>query len=121
MDDCPICKEELRETNLCKTKCGHIYCLSCMIKHSKSNNLCPLCRVELFETIQPEESESEEESEIYNSRLHNYEIHGKFNNREIHGKIKMNDNLQILLITSFVIFHCNIIHTYSILCNYMNR
>ena len=37
MDDCPICKEEIRQTNICKTTCGHTYCLSCMIKHSKSN------------------------------------------------------------------------------------
>jgi hypothetical protein len=117
MDDCPICKEEIKETNTCKTTCGHIYCLSCMIKHSKNNNRCPLCRVEIFERIIEEESEteseSEEESEIYETRLHTYEFHGKYNNREIHGKIKMNHNLQYLFIFSFCILQCYLIQIYG--------
>jgi hypothetical protein len=113
MDDCPICKETLSETNVCKTKCGHTYCLGCMINHTKRNNRCPLCREEIYENISEEESdesETESESETYETRLHNYEIHGKFNNYEIHGKIKMNNNLQTILITTYVLFHYAVVN-----------
>ena len=114
MDDCPICKERLSQTNLCKTICGHSYCLSCMIKHSKVNNRCPLCREEIFEMNTESETETEEDSEsdleTYETTLHNYEIHGKFNNYEIHGKIKMNNNLQAILVTTYALFHYAIIN-----------
>lgn len=125
MDDCPICKETLSETNICKTKCGHSYCLGCMINHATRNNRCPLCRAEIYESIPEEESEedseeeeseyeseyeSEDESERYETRVYNYEIHGKFNNYEIHGIIKMNNNLQALLITTCVLFHYSIVN-----------
>ena len=115
MDDCPICKETLSETNLCKTICGHSYCLSCIIKHSKTNNKCPLCRKELFVmNIEESETESEEESEsdleTYESRLHNYEIHGKINNYEVHGKIKMNNNLQALIFAIIALFNYAVVN-----------
>ena len=105
MDDCPICKERLSQTNLCKTICGHSYCLSCMIKHSKVNNRCPLCREEIFEMNTESETETEEDSEsdleTYETTLHNYEIH---------GKIKMNNNLQAILVTTYALFHYAIIN-----------
>lgn len=114
MDDCPICKETLSQTNLCKTICGHSYCLSCMIKHSKTNNKCPLCREELFENIEESQSESEEESEsdyeMYETTRHNYEIHGKFNNYEIHGIVKMNNNLQTLIFATVALFNYAVVN-----------
>lgn len=110
MDDCPICKETLSHTNLCKTICGHSYCLSCMIKHSKTNNKCPICRKELFMNTEESESEEESELEIYESRLHRYEIHGKINNYEIHGKIKMNNNLQALIFATYALFYYAVVN-----------
>jgi hypothetical protein len=124
MDDCPICKEEIRETDICKTKCGHRYCLSCMLTHSTNNNRCPLCRVELFEMIESsseEESESEEEGEIYYTRMHRWEFHGKMNNRELHGTILMNQNLYKLLIVTITLFQCNVIHTVGVIWNRMKK
>jgi hypothetical protein len=124
MDECPICKEEIKENDICKTKCGHRYCLSCMLTHSKSNNRCPLCRVELFEMIESEEeteSESEEEVETYYTRMHRWEFHGKMNNRELHGKIFMNNNLCTLLILTITLFQCNLINTVGVICSRMKK
>ena len=65
MDECPICINPLTETNICKTKCNHSYCLSCLLEHLTYNNTCPLCRSLIFNFIKKvEESESEEEEEV---------------------------------------------------------
>lgn len=42
--DCPICMENIEETNSAVTSCGHCFCLSCIIKAGRTNNDCPLCR-----------------------------------------------------------------------------
>ena len=47
VDACPICMENLGNTNSCITKCGHKFCLECMFKHSKTKSNCPLCRADL--------------------------------------------------------------------------
>ena len=47
VDACPICMENLGNTNSCITKCGHKFCLECMLKHSKTKSNCPLCRADL--------------------------------------------------------------------------
>jgi hypothetical protein len=46
-DTCPICMENLGKTNFCTTKCGHQFCLECMLKHTKTKKNCPLCRANL--------------------------------------------------------------------------
>jgi hypothetical protein len=62
MDECPICINTLTETNICKTKCNHSYCLSCLLEHLTYNDTCPLCRSVIFNFIKKvEESETEEE------------------------------------------------------------
>lgn len=49
-NECPICMDKLEETNISVTKCGHSFCLQCIIKHSKSgDNRCPLCRANITE------------------------------------------------------------------------
>lgn len=51
--DCAICFETLENTNTCITKCGHKYCLTCILQHSQNrtnkNNIdCPMCRTILY-------------------------------------------------------------------------
>ena len=64
---CPICMNTLKENkNICITECSHKFCCQCIIKHSKKNNNCPLCRTTLvIGYIKPEFTE-EDIDESYN-------------------------------------------------------
>ena len=42
--NCSICLNEINKNNLGITKCGHIFCYSCIYKSLKINNKCPTCR-----------------------------------------------------------------------------
>lgn len=42
--ECPICLEEIGETNKITTKCGHIFHASCIIQNLHVSQMCPLCR-----------------------------------------------------------------------------
>ncbi len=46
---CSICLEELQNASIdySVTKCNHTFCTSCLLKHSKYSNICPLCRIVL--------------------------------------------------------------------------
>ena len=46
-DNCPICMEKLKNTNLTITKCGHKFCHSCLDSHSCNDNKCPICRTNM--------------------------------------------------------------------------
>jgi hypothetical protein len=52
---CPICFNEFdydicgNYINVVITKCNHIFCLPCIIRHSKRKKNCPLCRAEFLE------------------------------------------------------------------------
>lgn len=43
-EDCAICMEKLKKTNVCTTACGHMFCLECIFKVKEKSNNCPLCR-----------------------------------------------------------------------------
>jgi hypothetical protein len=43
-EDCAICMEKLKKTNVCTTACGHMFCLECILTVRERNNACPLCR-----------------------------------------------------------------------------
>ena len=43
-DTCPICMETLEKTNYASTKCGHQFCLECLLRHVSTKSDCPLCR-----------------------------------------------------------------------------
>ena len=43
-DKCPICYEDMGNFDICITKCGHKFCMSCLFKHSEKSINCPLCR-----------------------------------------------------------------------------
>lgn len=54
-DRCPICMEDLQNTNITITKCGHKFCHTCIDSHSCINNKCPLCRVNMGTTVKLKE------------------------------------------------------------------
>jgi hypothetical protein len=49
---CSICLGVIGEYNKAVTKCGHNFCLTCLLESLKENNTCPLCRSSL-ETKRP--------------------------------------------------------------------
>ena len=55
ISDCPICLNTLQRDlsnnyiNVAITSCSHIFCLSCIVEHSKRNVSCPLCRNEILD------------------------------------------------------------------------
>ena len=62
--ECVICYESLNASkNICTTECGHKFCLTCMMKHSRRNNGCPLCRAVIIDSESESESDSESEYE----------------------------------------------------------
>ena len=46
--DCPICMEDLKQTDLLITRCGHQFHGTCMLRHMKLHDNCPMCRGVLF-------------------------------------------------------------------------
>jgi|UniRef100_A0A6C0CX49 hypothetical protein len=47
--ECPVCMESIGKINNCVSKCGHRFCLECLLKSYKKKNSCPLCREPLEE------------------------------------------------------------------------
>jgi len=47
--ECPICMEPLGKINNCTSKCGHKFCLECLLKSHKKKNNCPMCRKSLID------------------------------------------------------------------------
>ena len=46
--DCPICMDDLKQTDLIITRCGHQFHGTCMLQHMKKHDTCPMCRGVLF-------------------------------------------------------------------------
>jgi hypothetical protein len=46
--DCPICMEDFQKTDVFVTRCGHQFHGTCMIRHMKQYDNCPMCRGVLF-------------------------------------------------------------------------
>ncbi|CAM9660904.1 unnamed protein product, partial [Ectocarpus fasciculatus] len=47
-DRCPICRDLLQEENRGIAKCGHVFCLACILQWvKKQQNSCPTCRAEV--------------------------------------------------------------------------
>ncbi|KAI5806150.1 hypothetical protein EDC01DRAFT_638850 [Geopyxis carbonaria] len=42
--DCPVCFEEMSETDIYKLPCGHMFHLRCLEGWKKKRNTCPMCR-----------------------------------------------------------------------------
>ncbi len=64
--ECCICYDTLNDTiNTCVTKCGHKYCTDCFIKSMQNNNLCPICRNELYEKSESNIVSDEDDENLY--------------------------------------------------------
>ena len=50
---CTICLGAIGDNNKAITKCGHSFCLSCLLESLEKKNSCPLCR-ESLESKRPE-------------------------------------------------------------------
>lgn len=48
-DSCAICLQIINKNNSCITECNHGFCLTCIVKHFKYNNSCPICRKALID------------------------------------------------------------------------
>jgi len=54
--ECPVCMESIGKINNCVSKCGHRFCLECLLKSYKKKNSCPLCR----QSLTSEENENDD-------------------------------------------------------------
>lgn len=64
-EECCVCWEELQTRNVCITKCGHSFCLSCMLNCMKYNNTCPYCRTELQESKADAKELTEDDDSVF--------------------------------------------------------
>ena len=67
MDECAICLETLTKTKCCTTECGHTFHSRCIFKNFKNSFDCPLCRRELVENDEEDDTEEEFETATYDS------------------------------------------------------
>jgi hypothetical protein len=58
VERCPICMDDIGETNKAKTACGHDFCLTCILQCVKKKETCPLCRKDLVKKEHIEEEHS---------------------------------------------------------------
>ena len=46
-DNCPICLNQMQDTNIVITTCNHRFCFKCLMDSCNIKNSCPLCRQEI--------------------------------------------------------------------------
>ena len=63
---CPICMDEMTDLNRAVTKCGHVFCTSCLLKNSGHSKDCAMCRTKLvdYRPLHSKIDELEEELRI---------------------------------------------------------
>ena len=78
---CTICCENIEENDVVKTKCGHEFHFSCLLKNMEKNNVtgnkCPICRKILKKENKPEKKMTNEvlrrrrinRQEVMNNRI----------------------------------------------------
>jgi len=59
-NECMLCDAQLEQTNTSTTKCGHTFCLTCLITYMQTSYECPECAALL-----PESTDEEESTESY--------------------------------------------------------
>jgi len=58
---CMLCNAQLEKTNICTTKCGHKYCLSCFITYYMETGYeCPECAAPLQNSTETEPEQTQE-------------------------------------------------------------
>lgn len=50
--ECSICYDMIQPLQLFATKCNHHFCKSCITQWTIKNRTCPMCRKDLFKTVQ---------------------------------------------------------------------
>ena len=70
---CPICMEEILNVDKVITKCGHVFCGSCLFQNMGTSTVCPMCRVSLvdFKPIRNQITILEQEVDILRTELNN--------------------------------------------------
>lgn len=66
LENCPICYEELGQRDICITKCGHKYCMSCLFKHAEKSLDCPMCRTKI---VDREENNRSRQNSLSNEQI----------------------------------------------------
>jgi len=62
--ECPICMDDIMDTNSVVTECGHCFHTSCLMKNVAHNGFgCPYCRSVLAEVPEDEDEDEDEEEE----------------------------------------------------------
>lgn len=69
---CPICMEELLDVDKVVTKCGHVFCASCLFQNMGTSTACPMCRENLadFRPINDKITVLEQELDLLRQELH---------------------------------------------------
>ena len=71
--NCPICMDEILNVDKVVTKCGHVFCASCLFRNLGTSTVCPMCRESLadFTPISKKITQLEEELELLREELSN--------------------------------------------------
>ena len=90
---CPICFEELGETNIAVMECGHKFHFKCMVKWNSTDNgdTCPMCRADLGLPDMVDSSDEEDE-DILHIRDFDHDLgEGQFRFRDDLRTTSLND------------------------------
>ena len=88
VNECPICMEPIEMTKNClTTECGHCFHTSCLMTSVAHNGFgCPYCRTKMAEEVADEDSEYDDEEEIY-EQYDDYVLRGlRFFNNNLNGE-----------------------------------
>ena len=75
-EKCAICIDVVNK-QYSKTNCGHVFCLTCLHEHLKTNHTCPLCRKEILDEKPKKpilEVKREKAIEMINDELDDYDL-----------------------------------------------
>ena len=74
--ECPICMDDISETNCVVTECGHNFHTSCLMKNVAHNGFgCPYCRTTLAEVPEEEDQDNDDDEEQDNEEEEIYGDH----------------------------------------------
>lgn len=88
VNECPICMEPIDMNKNClTTECGHCFHTSCLMTSVAHNGFgCPYCRTKMAEEVVDEDSEYDDEEEIY-EQYDDYVLRGlRFFNNNLNGE-----------------------------------
>jgi hypothetical protein len=110
-EPCAICLEKITENNSCITKCGHHFCLTCLLQHYSNNNSCPLCREKISENDVHPESSLDSFGEYNEQSLSRTVSYNRWEDEEIHEYFETDDNITVIDIDDSSIRDLDIVNT----------